>query len=157
MQLNEFIEQYEALKNTAIKMIIDKDYVPYAIKVGDCRRIIDCTTYTNTEPKMFCMNSPSRYMLLRLQLVIRYTSLEFDQSGEGMVKAYDDLDRVGALDSIIAAIPEREVETYNRILDMMLSDFQMNERSLVGYLDTKLASLSIMGDEIAKLMDTVSV
>ena len=158
MKVDEFLDEYKKLdeeaKSEYVKSIINTEYVSYATKIADCKRIIDSTSYTNTEPNMFRINSPGRYMLLNLQLVIRYADLEIDPDGKAMMNAYDNLEMVDALGNIINAIPSREVENYNRILDMMLKDLEMNERSLIGYLDSKLASLGIIGEALNNLIES---
>ena len=160
MTVKEFVEKYKVLdendKTEFITDIINNDYVSYATKISDCNRIIQATSYTSTEPKMFKINSPVRYMLFNLQLIIRYTSLEIDQDGDAMIEAYDILDKTDALRNILASIPSKEIISYNHIMKMMLKDFKMNERSMIGFLDTKFASLSIIGDVLSKLLEDTS-
>ena len=157
MTVKEFVEKYKTLdedgKLELIMDIINNNYVSYATKVSDCNKIIQATSYIGTDPKMFKINSPSRYMLLNLQLIIRYTNLEIKQDGEAMMEAYDILDEIDALTNILACIPSKEMISYNHIMKMMLKDLQMNERSIIGYIDTKLASLNIIGDALNKFLE----
>ena len=160
MKINEFIEEYKQLNNDVDKVnlinsLITTKYVSYATKIADCKRIIDSTSYTNTEPNMFSMNSPARHMLLNLQLIDRYTDLEIDYNKA--LEIYDMLDEINAIDYIITSLPDKEVSKYCKIMKMMLKDFKMNERSIIGYLDSKLASLEIVSEALNKIMEDISV
>lgn len=159
MTVDEFVEKYkeldEAGKNSLLNDLITTEYVPYAIKIADCKRIIQSTSYTNTEPNMFSINSPARHMLLNLQLIDRYTDLEIDYNEA--LEIYDMLDEIDAIDNIITSLPAKEVSKYRKIMKMMLKDFKMNERSMIGYLDSKLASLGIISEELNKIMEDISV
>lgn len=156
MRIDEFIEEFKKLntddKVDLVNGLITTEYVSYATKMTDCKRIIDSTSYTNTEPNMFCINSPARHMLLNLQLIERYTDLEIDYNNA--LEIYDMLDEAGAIDYIITSLPTKEVSKYCKIMKMMLKDFKMNERSMIGYLDSKLASLGIIGETLNNLIES---
>lgn len=160
MKIDEFIEEFKKLnidddKVDLVNSLITTEYVSYATKIADCKRIIDSTSYTNTEPNMFRINSPARHMLLNLQLIDRYTDIEINY--KDALEIYDMLDEVDAIDYIITALPTKEVSKYCKIMKMMLKDFKMNERSMIGYLDSKLASMKILGDSLDKMLENVSV
>lgn len=159
MKIDEFIEEFKKLniddKVDLVNSLITTKYVSYATKIADCKRIIDSTSYTNTEPNMFCISSPARHMLLNLQLIDRYTDIEINY--EDALEIYDMLDEVDAIDYIITSLPTKEVSKYCKIMKMMLKDFKMNERSIIGYLDSKLASMKILGDSLDKMLENVSV
>jgi len=159
MKVDEFLDEYkkfdEEAKGEYVKSIINTKYVSYATKISDCKRIIQSTSYTNTDPNMFCMNSPARHMLLNLQMIERYTDLEIDYNNA--LNIYDMLDEVDAITGILGCIPFKEASNYNHIMKMMLKDFRMNERSMIGYLDSKLASMKILGESLDKIMEEVSV
>ena len=160
MKIDEFIEKYKQLNNDVDKVnlingLIVTKYVSYATKIADCKRIIESTSYTNTDPNMFSMNSPARHMLLNLQLIDRYTDLEIDYNEA--LEIYDMLDEIDAIDNIITSLPAKEVSKYCKIMKMMLKDFKMNERSMIGYLDSKLTSLGIISEALNKTMEDISV
>ena len=159
MKINEFIDEFKKLdedgKVSLVNDLVTAEYVSYATKIADCKRIIDSTSYTNTEPNMFRISSPARHMLLDLQLIERYTDLEIDYNNA--LEIYDMLDEAGAIDYIITSLPTKEVSKYCKIMKMMLKDFKMNERSMIGYLDSKLASMKILGDSLDKMLENVSV
>ena len=159
MTVDKFVNEYKKINDDdriiLIGKIINTDYIPYATKVADCKNIVNNTSYTNTKPNMFKINSPARKMLYELTLVNRYTELEIDFTNA--IEMYDLLDECGALQHILFLISERETNKYKELLDMTISDFQENERSMIGYLDTKFASLKIFGEEFNKIIETVSV
>ena len=159
MTVDEFVEKYkeldEAGKNSLLNDLITTEYVSYATKVADCKRIIQSTSYTNTEPNMFCISSPTRKMLFTVQLIDRYTEIDIDH--REALNIYDKLAENKILENLINALPKDEVLWYKDILDMMFEDFKINERSIVGYLDSKLASLGIIGEELNKIVSEVSV
>ena len=159
MKVNEFVEQYKKCdkdgKDAMLKQVLTTQYVSYAIKIADCKRILDSTCYTNTKPNMFSINSPAREMLLKLQMIDRYTDLEIEFNEA--LDTYDMLDEAGALEDLLGAIPFREVVNYDHIMKIMLKDFKMNERSMVGYLDSKMASLGIIGETLNNLIEDMSV
>ena len=160
MKIDEFIEEYKQLNNDVDKVnlinsLITTKYVSYATKIADCKRIIESTSYTNTDPNMFRINSPARHMLLNLQLIDRYTDLEIDYNKA--LEIYDMLDEINAIDYIIISLPVKEVSKYCKIMKMMLKDFKMNERSIIGYLDSKLASMKILGESLDKIVENMSV
>ena len=157
MKVNEFVEEYKKAedKDAFVKQMVTAEYVSYATKIADCKRILDSTCYTNTNPNMFRINSPAREMLLSLQMIDRYTDLEIEFSEA--LNTYDMLDEVGALEDLLGAIPFREAVNYDHIMKIMLKDFKMNERSMVGYLDSKMASLGIIGETLNNLIEDMSV
>ena len=160
MKIDEFIEKYKQLNNDVDKVnlinsLITTKYISYATKIADCKRIIESTSYTNTDPNMFSINSPARHMLLNLQLIDRYTDLEVDYNKA--LEIYDMLDEINAINYIITSLPDKEVSKYCKIMKMMLKDFKMNERSIIGYLDSKLASLEIVSEALNKIMEDISV
>ena len=159
MTVSEFVERYKELneddRNSLVYDLITTEYVPYATKIADCKHIIQSTSYTNTEPNMFSINSPARYMLLNLQLIDRYTDLEIDYNKA--LEIYDVLDEINAIDNIITSLPDKEVSKYCKIMKMMLKDFKMNERSMIGYLDSKMTALKIFGESFDKMIENMSV
>ena len=94
-------------------------------------------------------------MLFTVQLIDRYTEIDIDH--REALNIYDKLAENKILENLINALPKDEVLWYKDILDMMLEDFKINERSIIGYLDSKLASLGIIGEELNKIVSEVSV
>ena len=159
MTVQEFVEEYKRINDDDKVILIGKtintDYIPYTIKVADCKNIVNNTSYTNTEPNMFKINSLARKMLYELTLVNRYTELEIDFTNA--IEIYDLLDECGALRHVLFLISERETNKYKELLDMIISDLKENERSMIGYLDSKFTALKIFGEEFNKVIEEVSV
>ena len=149
MTIQEFVDEYKAQddagKIVLAGKIVNTEYISYINKVADCQNIVKATSYTNTEPNMFKINSPARNVMFELELIHRYTELDIDF--RDYLNIYDKLNEIDAIRTIISQIPTREVMEYRNILDMTLKDFQMNERSMIGYFDSKLASLKIFSEE----------
>lgn len=159
MKVNEFIEKYNEAENKDefIKGVLKEEYIPFELKISDCDRIIKSSSYTNTEPNMFKQNSPSRKMLFLLTIINRYTEIEIDFNEA--LEEYNNLcmiemDRIFDLyeyDEILPKLIMVEINRYSEILYDLEKDFKENERSIIGYLDTKLASLGM----ITEVLETV--
>ena len=160
MTVKEFIEQYNEVKDkeTYIKSLYKKEYVPFETKVSDCERIVKATSYTNTEPNMFKQNTSSRNMLFILTLVDRYTDIDVDFGNaleEYNLLCTADMDmRFNKYyeHCMAGEFLHKELERYDEILYDVARDFEANNRSMVAYLDTKLASLEILGETFEKIM-----
>lgn len=171
MKVSEFIKQYNDLKNGELKenlvacRVVTK-YVPYTEKMAICNKVANLTThkkikFNDIEKEIISFDSPNRYLLFQTQLIKAYTDLEFDDDATVAVKEFEELDKFGLNDLIIAAIPEREYVNFNTILNMYLDDISMNENNLIQYIDGKLDSMKIvidtLSDGIMSVMDNPEV
>jgi hypothetical protein len=154
MTVKEFLDKYNEARDKVefVSSSFKKIYIPYATKVSDCERIIKTTNYTNTEPNLYKTNTPSRKMLFLLTLINRYTDIDIDFTNA--LEEYDMLCSID-LDKIYGCFAETEYELqrYEEILSDMTDDFYDNERSMIGYLDTKLASFNILKEEFEKVIE----
>ena len=152
MTVKEFVDEYKKLdeenKIEYVKNIININYVSYSIKITDCNNIINSTSYTSTEPNLFKINSPARNMLYLLNLVNRYT--EIDVNFKDSLAEYDLLKECNAFSDILNNIPEEEMIEYTELLQVCADDFMKNERSLIGYLDTKFETLKLAFNTLAE-------
>lgn len=159
MTVNEFVEKYNDSKNKEeyLRSVCKTEYVPFETKVADCNRILKSTSYTNTEPNMYKQNSSSRKMLFLLTLIERYLDVDIDYTNA--LEEYNKLcmismDRIfDSFNDELPASTRVDIGRYEDILYDMESDLRENERSIIGYLDSKFASLGIIGEALNKMLE----
>lgn len=142
IKVDDFVAQYKEAQNKEgfIKKHIIKTYEPYALKIVTCQRVIDRAMYITVknndgaEKKKFQLNTPLRYMLFLMSMVIEYTDIEF--SSDRAMDDYDSLVSSGAMSSIIGGIGE-DFAQYKSVMDMMVDDLMDRERNLIDWIETK--------------------
>lgn len=152
MKVNEFIENYNNANNKdeyIFNSIIEK-YVPYHEKMTDCEMIILSTI--KYEDK-FKINSPMRFMLFITTLISRYTDIGED---EDLLTVYESLEKNNLIDKIISAIPQNEYTSYETILNMELSDYMENNRSISAIVEGLILSLENIINNINNVPQDVS-
>lgn len=147
MNTKEFIEEFNAAvdKEKYVAKHIVKKYLPYAMKLDLCRRIIDVSMYaTINGVKVFKPDTPVRYLFFVMAIVENYTDIKFNSGngddvalGQQNLESLDLLEENGAVDVIMAVIGA-DIQKFNTILKMMIDDAIDMERSLVPFLDTKI-------------------
>ena len=111
-----------------IKKHITTKYVDFITKCVYCDKIIEsCCYIEDGDRKIVKINSTQRYLFFVMRLVDLYTDIEF---GDDVVTAYDKLNEIGAINTLIAAIPESEYSEFSTILNMKMDDFRDNEYSI---------------------------
>lgn len=163
MTVQEFINEYKNAindRNNFLKSIYKCEYVPYEDKISDCKRMLRVTSYTNTEPNLFKQDTVSRDMLYLLTIIDRYTIIDID-----FTKALEEYNLLCSVDMDLLfeeyyrfeiELPkfvEYEVNRYRNILSKLNNDLLENERSMIGYLDSKLAALGIIGETLNNLIE----
>ena len=126
MKVNDFIKEYNNAndKEAYIENSITKKYIPYHEKMTDCEMIILATTKYDNK---FRINSPMRFMLFVTTLISRYTNIG---ENEDLLSTYELLEENELIDKIISVIPQNEYKSYETILNMELSDYMENNRSI---------------------------
>lgn len=149
MKVKEFINKCETSKDLdkTMEEVVTVTYLPYAEKINLCEKILNTTCYTNTEPKLFKINSPARKMLLMLSFVDKYTDIEIDWNN--VLQDFDDLSRSHYIGMLLSKIDEAEIQQCYSILEMMLDDLITNERDLVSYIDTKIEAARLAFETIS--------
>lgn len=143
--LDYFIAGYNKAqdKEKYVGKHITKSYMKYEDKIAEANKIVDLTYYDHdVEPKVFHKNSPLQYQLFVLRVLKNYTDIEINEINAA--EDFNALNRIGAIDDIFAAIPEREIKEFETVLHMVEDDIMTNERSLVGWLNGKLDALSYL-------------
>lgn len=157
MTYKKFIESYlktdKTKRKAFVKKHITRDYLSYEEKISESKRIVNFSCYQwINDKKVYMQNSPLAYMLFALCIVQKYTDITWDLEKEG-VDAFNELDKSGVLDDIIASIPKKEYESFSTVLKMTRDDEYENFRSIVGYLDTKADAVSVMLEELTDLLE----
>lgn len=167
MIVTEFIEKYNAVrdKSSFLKERIVTNYIPYLTKVAECKEIVEKTSYTNTQPKMYLRDTPSKYILFILRLIILYTDIEISLGTENTIQDFDSINQlsyivhdknIGVISGLITAISDKEYSEFNNVLKMVEEDLYENERSMSGFLETKFAALLSSKDEIISIAKEIA-
>lgn len=153
MTVKDFIEGYKKSddKEKYMRDHIVNNYVSYAVKIDECRQIVELSNYKEINKKMVLFkNSPMRYLFFIIKLLTYYTDISIKNN---IIDSFDALNELGLIDIIVASIPETEFNEWNTVLSMCDDDFEINIRSITSYIDTKLESIDILSN---KLMENIS-
>lgn len=158
MTVEKLIKEYNLTKDKSeflSKRIINK-YVNYEDKIAEATMIKDATCYkVINNKKVFLQDTPTRFMLMIFTLIKRYTDIEIGSDGTEMLKVFNLLEQNNLVNALISVLPEREYETFQTILNMVIDDEMMNYRDLVPYLDTKIEAFQMMNDAMAEVIEQV--
>ena len=154
MTAEQFINNYNAAadKNIFLSDCITTKYVKYTEKVADCRNIVK-TTFEIMGDKKFCVDSPAQFVIFVMNLIYRYTDIDRSKS---VVVDFEFLDEIDLVNKILEKIPERELSSYNTILNMCKDDYISNNRDLASFLETKINSISTFANAILEATDTAT-
>ena len=110
-----------------------KQYLPIQEKLALISRVAD---YAHTQDANY--SNPVKATVLRdLEIVYSYTNITFtDKQKEDIPKLYDMLYSCGALDKIIAAIPEKEYNIICKGIRDSIEAIYQYLNSIVGVIDT---------------------
>lgn len=140
MTIETFVATFNANndKEAVCRERVIKKYVPFLTKVAECTRIVNATMM---EPDadgnmVYKQKTPMRFLIFSMTLVRLYTDIDFED--ESIVESFDDLDEIGAMEYIHAAISPREVKEFNTLLSMTIDDYMENRRTLLSYFDNAL-------------------
>jgi len=121
---NEFLQKH----------IINK-YVDYIMKDSYCTKLVECTTHVKDGDHEFIkLNTSARYVLFMMRLIELYTDIEINFEDGIFIQQYDELNKIGALQDLISAIPKSEYIEFSSLLDMKYDDFCKNEYSTTAIL-----------------------
>lgn len=150
MKIDTFIKEYNEStnKDSYLKQIITTSYIKYSDKIDDCNKIVKVTL---EREGIFKINTPARYMLFMVNLITRYTMLEYDN--DDIVGFFETLDKNNLINKLLEYIPEREYKSYSTILEMCQDDYMENNRSLVGYIDAKVNALNLTSNAILDVLE----
>lgn len=136
--------------NKFIEKHITTQYISFLEKEIICAGIVDATCHIKDgDRKIIKINSTGRYMLFVMRLIDIYTDLDIDFNDAHFVKQYDELNKIGAINTLITSIPKSEYTEFSTLLNMKLDDFRDNEYSLTAFIYNLKESLSI-SEEVIK-------
>ncbi len=151
MNYKKFAEEYKNAndKEKCIQRHIVAEYVPYEEKIAQCHRIINTTSHKTIKVKeqdreMFWLNTPMRHMFYIITLLSFYTDIEWNKEANDdneNLAMFNELSKCGAIYELVAAIPTYERTAFETVLDMVYDDVCENERSIIGYFDSKIDSV----------------
>jgi hypothetical protein len=139
-----------------IKKHITKEYISFLEKEVMCTSIIEATCHTQSgDRKIFKINSTGRYLLFIMRLIDLYTDIEIDFTDGKFVEQYDELNKIGAINVLVNAIPENEYAEFNTILNMKMDDIRDNEYSITAFIYNLKESLSISEEVINSALESI--
>lgn len=159
-----FCKQYKALSKgndkpfrDFLKKHIVTDYVPFLQKDVVCTGIVNATCKVKEEDREFIkINSTGRYIMFVLKLIELYTDIEITFKDAKYVEQYDELNMIGAINTLISTIPESEYAEFSTLLNMKLDDFRDNEYSLTAMLYNFKQSLSLSEEVIKSVLEEIA-
>lgn len=155
MTFDKFVEGFKKSTKPAdyVKKHVKVSYIPYERKISEARKIIELSNYvTIQDKKVYKQNSTLAYMLFVMRVLANYTDIEWEL-GKDDLAAFNALSECGAVEFVVAAIPSKEYETFQTVVKMVQDDEYENYRSLAGFFDSKVDALSIMFDELSKVVE----
>ena len=93
-------------------------------------------------------------MLFMLRVIANYTDVEFEEGADALA-AFNAFSESGLLEPIVLAIPQKEYDTFNTVLQMCKDDEMENYRSLAGFFDTKVDALMMTMNALAEATEKV--
>ena len=140
-------------KEALAKNIMNPHYVSYEMKITICEKIIENTYYEKIEKngiktKKLHVNSPAQYMLYCLWMVKQYTYIKVDFKNS--IKEFNLLNECALLDLIFAQIPERELNEFRMVLDMVENDVMQNEYETHAFISNQVERF---GELTGRLME----
>jgi hypothetical protein len=154
IKVENFVRSYQVNSKTTgntleefVRKHITTKYISTLQKDVYCTSIVETTCYVKDGEKRFVkFNSLARYICFVMRLIELYTDIEINQ--DDIIGDYDALNKVGAINSIISAIPETEYAEFSTMLNMKVDDLRDNEYSVTAMLYDFKNSLAISEEVI---------
>lgn len=134
------------------------EYIPYMQKVEIARKIFEATCMVDGR---VVLDSPIRYLMYCRTIVDLYTNIKFteknpeiendDMLGVVMMAEFDALNSLGLFEVIFAKIPEREINEFNTILDMVSNDAMTNKAGVYGFFSDMVDRLTAVVNALAEI------
>lgn len=123
------------------------EYIPYTEKIGIAEAIMKTCCHLkdeNGEDSYYVkVSSPFKYLSTVRQIVIRYTNIIFnDPANKSFIAEYDMLMSCGLLDKVLSSIPQRELQEFNSICNMVYDDIMTNYYEPHGFITNNLARIT---------------
>lgn len=159
MKYTEFVNGYKnsKAKEAWVDRVIKTIYLPYSTKKAEAQQIARLSSHVMNEDGSegaYKRDTASQYFLTQIRIIANYTSIEIGD--KDVVKAYDALSECGALDMVLALLPESELKMFKTMVDMAMDDMYINEADVGAVLSTKLEALSITAETIISALEVMS-
>lgn len=138
-------------------------YVPLDKKLFVINRLVQLTTHDikngATDLNTFKVNSVVRHVLYNLSLVDLYTNINVDFANSN--QEYDYLKSSGAMDAILAKLPQSEVDEMKDLLDKAIEDAMTNEYENHAYFSKVINNITttfvtLLSKDMGSLKDVLS-
>lgn len=155
MNIKDFIEEYNnaSEKDIYVKSHIVENYIPYEKKVAICRNIIDTADYTPnveaTNNKYYSPNTPIRFVLFCMSIIDSYTDIEPEEIDDkrDVMGGFNLLESNGVFKILFREL-DKEYNTLNNVMQMMVEDTINKENCLVSFLSSKFDAIQVLYDTI---------
>lgn len=131
-----------------------KDYVPFAEKRELCANVLNACN-TKDKSGLVKVDSVSRYIVFTISIISKYTNLEFSSGEDTEFDSLDEYDMLCQSDLLnpILDVIGAEYTTCNNILNMMMSDIEVNNNTIENVVSTVLGRF---GDSVDGLIDVLA-
>lgn len=165
MNVDTFITQYKKLpekdRDAFIEKHIKTKYIPWEMKEVLVQNIHNISMYKEVNGKrIIWQNSPVEYYLTTLTMLEQYTDIELGEDKQRLAdfNRLNELswvcgDTVGNVIDAIRMFIGRDWEEFETVRAMHKDDIYANERSLIGYIDTKLEAMGMVSETIQKAFE----
>lgn len=161
ISVDMFIKTYKANSKAKDKTFeeflqkhITKKYIPFMDKVAICGSIVKVTCHKKEGEREFIrFDSPTRYLIFVMKLIENYTDIELND--ENVVADYDKLNEIGAINTLIATIPENEYTEFSTILNMKMDDLRDNEYSTTALFYNLKESLTLSEEVLNSVIEEI--
>jgi len=149
----DFIDGYKnaedktAYINSTVKVL---SYLGYADKVTAAKNIAEASYYAEDETgaRYVKADSPARYVMYIFFIYRLYTNIDYPLTD--LIKVYDALEENGITQHVLSMIPEKELESFTTILEIVCDDLITNEYEIHSYITNKFNRLLKMFDTLTK-------
>ena len=145
-------------KNFNAQLKVEK-YIPYERKVAIAEAVFNAGRDNVDGKEIF--NSTRKYFFYCLAVINTYTNIKVTLGGNDdedpiiianlMYAEFNEMNSRALFELIFKLIPEKELNEFNTILDMITNDYIENNLSVHGYIDNLINSLINVATIISKL------
>ena len=157
--VKNIVKRYQKLVNTQAKekflsdVLSVKNYIPVNTKVTYADIIANNTSFD--KDGNFKLNSSARMILCNLKCIDLYTNLKVDFTD--MDNEYDLLKESGLYDSIMKALPEKDLSEFYTFVDLCCGDLEANYNSPKAYVSREVERFgTLIGVSTTPLLNKIA-
>lgn len=155
LSVAEFVDIYNKDvtkgKVNVAKAISIVPYITYEVKIALASTIVSRSGADESRP---LINSPMRYIYYVYTIINFYTNIKFDD--ERIFEDFNLLNRNGLIEYIFSLIPQKEIEEFKTVLNMVQDDYVANNMTTSAFfyqlIDVVMKNLS---DNIDPLIEAI--